>query len=423
MSKDDRDRLEIEINKYLDGETSDGDFEKFLKGRPEDFDVDSFRSLKTRVEKIEELYRQLEEPSVPDGYWETFADRVVEKLGAKETSSVWEKILGILLPTRWPKMAFGYAGALASVLLVFVIGKAIMESGADTYSPASYQTPVVEDKSAEHPAKDEVEISDDAEPKRVELPKSASRLEPVGVGNVEIDREKKSGIDEFTVDNGQIEAEAPSGVPEGGKGAAEKKATAVPIPEPSEEDVRLATIEIIEGDAEPHDDVVPEMLQMPEPIANDFVPEIVREEPSPIPPIEGEEPSLHELSDITPDISKQSATQFAIKSTSGLSDETDGKGVRETSVWKYDNWNLEDLRIRLKFYEAIVDDSAFSSETFSEYAEIRSSVAILTRDSIDIYDAVNTIDTLLNYNQQIDRPTWMLRREQIRSLRNSMTNP
>jgi len=153
-------------------------------------------------------------------------------------------------------------------------------------------------------------------------------------------------------------------------------------------------------------------------------PQIVVEDPTPIPPVETGDRVLQKLENITPEgnraIETASALQSSLRESLG---ETDGKAIGETSVWKYDNWNLEDLRTRLKFYEVIIDDSAFSSEAFSEYAEIRSSVAILTRDSIDIYDAVNTIDTLLNYNRQIDRLTWMQRRQQLQSLQNSMIDP
>jgi hypothetical protein len=144
MSEDSRDRLDIEINRYLDGEISDSDFEAFLSERPEGFDIESFRKLKSRVAKIEEVYRQLEEPEVPGGYWDTFADRVDEKIGATEKTPVWERFLNIILPTRWPKVAYRYIGAVASVVLVFAIGRSILESGADKYQPSSKPAPAMQ---------------------------------------------------------------------------------------------------------------------------------------------------------------------------------------------------------------------------------------------------------------------------------------
>ncbi|MCK4655928.1 MAG: hypothetical protein KAT85_02820, partial [candidate division Zixibacteria bacterium] len=135
MSKGEQNNLELEINRYLDGDISDDEFERFLADRSEGIDIKRLRSFKSRVERIEELYRQIDEPAVPDGYWESFADRVAKKLPDSATVTVWDKILNYVLPWRWPVAGYSYVGAVASVLLIFFIGKTVEESRMDVFAP------------------------------------------------------------------------------------------------------------------------------------------------------------------------------------------------------------------------------------------------------------------------------------------------
>jgi hypothetical protein len=114
MSKGELNDLEREINRYLDGNISDDEFERFLVDRSESIDIERLRSFRSRVERIEELYRQIDEPAVPDGYWESFADRVAERLPDTVSVTVWDKILNYVLPWRWPVAAWR-AGRMSSL--------------------------------------------------------------------------------------------------------------------------------------------------------------------------------------------------------------------------------------------------------------------------------------------------------------------
>ena len=138
MRDSDHNRLENLINRYLDGIIPEQEFEDSIRQLDPGIDIEALRSFATRVERIEELYRQLEEPDVPDGYWESFADRVESRLPDSPTRSAWDRLLDLILPTRWPIPALKYAGAVVSVLVVFFIGREIIESGKTDYKCQNY---------------------------------------------------------------------------------------------------------------------------------------------------------------------------------------------------------------------------------------------------------------------------------------------
>jgi len=419
MSSDDRDRLEMEINRYLDGEISDSEFEAFLSEQPEGFNIERFRKLKTRVEKIEEVYRQFEEPEVPDGYWETFADRVDEKIGADEKTPVWERFLNIILPTRWPRVTYGYVGAVASVLLVFVIGRSILEHGADKYQPVSKEPAAIYQKTGPATPKGESDAAEEWERKE----EKSAATEAIESDDTEADEglfADKLSFGEPAADE-QIQPEKSTTKGSSGSPAEGHRETTAGEPI-ALENLRLSTNESepmsVAVEPPPEMSFVPEELAMPAPEPTTEKRLLMTKEQTAVPPIEPEEQELYEAFKMTTDrgkdVGKAATTESWMSPATRIDLSSDSM-----RVWKYDNWDLTSLRDRIKLYEKILSDSAYSSPTFTDYAEMRSSVAILTRDSIDIYDAVNAIDTVLNYNKQIDENSWKVRREQIRSLRNS----
>jgi hypothetical protein len=419
MSDGELNDLELEINRYLDGEYSDDEFERFLADRSEGIDIERFRSFKSRVERIEELYRQIDEPTVPDGYWEGFADRVAERLPDTATVTVWDKILNGVLPWRWPVTAYSYAGAIASVLLIFFIGKTVEESRKGIFAPKPLESvskkayfdtahteateyedrSTVSDRSSgavetESTDKDGIvpssNVSVGTERRRqivadVALPKQANKIvQPISDGESGAVEQEIHGKKQPTETEDKAGSVAVSGI-------VDEAAPTVEIIEPDEESK-------ITGTAEATDDVSLTLL-----------------EPQHIEPVAQDLPALAKMGDI------KQADRLSSKSAlaNGYTISTSVEGT----VWKYDNWNLDDLREELKLYETILTDSSYSSTIFQEFAGMKSSVAILTRDSVDIYDAVNTIDTLLAHNPEIDRRLWLQRRSNLRSLVPIRTNP
>jgi hypothetical protein len=217
----------------------------------------------------------------------------------------------------------------------------------------------------------------------------------------------------------------PQPISKGSGAVADEQHESAPEVQMELNNLRLSTNEYDAYDkaaTRPKASLVPEDLQMPTPSKEQETPSIITKEPVPIPPVDPGEEGLYEMFKMTTDRGKDLGESSVLESKMLSPTGSVNRMGDSTRVWKYDNWDLKTLRDRIKLYQSILSDSSYSSEAFSDYAEMRSSVAVLTRDSIDIYDAVNAIDTVLNYNKRIDKNSWMIRREQIRSLRNSKIN-
>jgi hypothetical protein len=419
MSKGELNDLEREINRYLDGNISDDEFERFLVDRSESIDIERLRSFRSRVERIEELYRQIDEPAVPDGYWESFADRVAERLPDTVSVTVWDKILNYVLPWRWPVAAYSYAGAVASVLLIFFIGKIVQESREDVFAPKpvesayrKYDLDLEDGKTIEHDSRSAVtDRSRGAGEKGLEDKEEAV---PSSIATVDVNKRQRINFKDASPEpkgrmvepisdevGGTVELESPAG-----KLLTEVEELTGQVGMPEIADEAAPTVEIIEPDEE---------FEIAEPVEVIDDVSLVFLEPQHIEPVAQEKPVLAKIGE------SRQVDQLSRKSitASGYTVSTSVEGT----VWKYDNWNLDDLREELKLYETILSDSSYSSTIFKEYAGMKSSVAILTRDSIDVYDAVNTIDTLLIHNPEIDRRLWLQRRSNLRSIVPIRTNP
>lgn len=395
MSKDRRNDLDAEVNRYLDGDISESEFEVILSGLDEAIDLEKFRSLKSRVLRIEELYRQLEEPGVPADYWESFADRVAEKLPAAETTPLSEKILNILFPWRWPAAAFSYAGAVASVVLIFMIGKSVQEGGQHLIEPDRVQSlqehrrievqsvsPLsAVDKSIDRSAMHESEVPPPAEA----IPETDQFIAE--------EKSVESEVADIIYDSDLEKSTAEGGVSEN-VGAGKVTVT---LDEESVDPELTSSTDAVRQRKGPG---IETALDIPEPVA---APKVDRDKPT-LTQIETE--------DHIADAMDQQQLAFSAIRAAGRA----GTAQDDSVVWRYDNWNLNDLRSELKLYEAILGDSLFESNRFLEYTGMKSSVAIMTRDSVDIYDAVNTIDTLLKYNPQADPRFWEQRRNQLESI-------
>lgn len=418
MSKSELNDLEFEINRYLDGEISDDEFERFLADSSEGIDIGRLRSFKSRVERIEELYRQIDEPAVPDGYWESFAGRVADRLPDTAVVTVWDKILNYILPWRWPVAAYSYAGAIASVLLIFFIGKTVEESRKDVFAPKPVES--VSKKAYFNSAGSE-EIEYDDESTVADRSRGAGEagfedkkeIVPPPVATVEIKKRQQISVHDVSpIQIGKMVAP----ISDEANGAMEPEA--FEKKEPAEIEVMAGPVGIPEiADEAPlmADIIAPDeefRIAVPSEVIEDV--SLSLAEPQHIEPIAQGKPTIEKLGEIIRGTTKPSGF-----SPSGY---TVSNGV-EGTVWRYDNWNLDNLRDELKLYETILTDSLYSSIIFKEYAGMKSSVAILTRDSIDIYDAVITIDTLLIHNPEIDRRLWLQRRSNLRSIVPIRTNP
>jgi hypothetical protein len=414
VSKGEQNNLELEINRYLDGDISDDEFERFLADRSEGIDIKRLRSFKSRVERIEELYRQIDEPAVPDGYWESFADRVVKKLPDSATVTVWDKILNYVLPWRWPVTAYSYAGAVASVVLIFFIGKAVEESRQDVFVPKPVES--FSKKAYFDRAHTEATEHDDQST-------MTDRSRGAGEAGLE-DKEEAVPLPTATTElakQNQISFESVSPIPKSKMSPASDQLDVAVEPEALEKK-GPAEIEVVTGPVG-----IPEIadkaafgekIAAPDEEFRIALPSETIEnislslaEPQHIEPVAQEKPTLENLGEISKVARGISPSGYTVSTSV------------EGTVWKYDNWNLDDLREELKLYETILTDSSYSSIIFQEYAGLKSSVAILTRDSIDVYDAVNTIDTLLVHNPEIDRRLWLQRRSNLRSIVPIRTNP
>ncbi len=407
MSEINHDQFEAWINRYLDGELTDNEFEQYLRSFDASLDLEKLRLLRTRIERIEELYRQIEEPAVPDGYWDEFADRVTARLSPDTRPSLKDRILALFSPSRWPNATYRYAGAVASVLVVFLIGKSLMKSGSDEYMPHDFPAAIVEQlppsssKQVSDDKRGDIESVVEAEPKQViehaeqqddesepVQPAISIASEALKKSSSEI-RDEMTGADDIVVESDmEIETGAAQSVVE----------TSAP--------------------SESIEDLVP-------PSVDAVVPQSLTEE-SKIEPlaISLEEPEEKVVAD---KIERRSETDKSLTymKTSAVESDIEPSAVsvdRGRTAWNYDNWDLDSLRAQLSLYEELPADSLSADSAFIEIAEIKSSIAFITRDSTDVYDAICAIDSLLIHNPDADTQRWTVRRAHLDRILENLNN-
>jgi hypothetical protein len=274
-----------------------------------------------------------------------------------------------------------------------MIGKSVQEGGQDMMTPHHVQSqrelpsidnrdvipPSAVDKTAEEQIADEVgtPVSSEVVPETDQM-----TADEIAV---------KSKAEDALYDS-EMEMHAPEGGVSEDAGAGEVTVTLSEEPAPVE---MASPTEIARQRKKPS---IETALDIPEQVA--------------APKVEQEEPSVSLLADYQAGAKAEPQSAAHAFRAAGRA----VPGQDDSIVWRYDNWNLNDLRGELKMLEAVLGDSLFKSDEFLDYTGMKSSVAIMTRDSVDIYDAVNTIDTLLKYNPQADPRFWKQRQYQLESI-------
>ncbi len=397
--------LESIVNRYLDGVVTDEQLEAYLRGRHESVDFEQIRSFKSRVEKIEEIYRQLGEPEVPDGYWDSFADRVTARLPSTERRSLGNRIADILLPTRWPKAAFGYAGAIASIALVLVVGRSILESGKTRYEPTPSQevapteepqptkeTAVLPSTKAEsEPSttnRAENEVADKQKPEA--KPTEAVRMESA-------DRSKKeaqASIGEVTRREDK-EPESVTPKTEATQSTAietEEVAVTAPMEKREQGDISL-NFQGTHPQTVSEDHIVTSSIIRDSARASESVKDLIQKK----------SPSELLGSSLKP---SQRGTSLEMHTTDS-----------NRHFWEYDSWSLERLRELYESRKADSAESTYPSPAYHDLTAILSSIALKSRDTADVDRALQSMDSLFKYNTDIDSARWIERRNILESIR------
>jgi len=395
MSNRNREYLEVQVNRYLDGEVSESEFEEFLANLPEKLDIDSLRTFKSRIDKIEELYRQLEDPDVPAGYWESFADRVIEHLPEVEERTVWQKLLDYVVPARWPKPVLNYAGAIVSVLLIFLIGKTIIDRGDYDLENALIEP---HEKQVQILSETAEELSGDEEPIRTETQKDAvyeklSTIEvqdmkaPAPATKKEIEGDEKGArveeqvvqeeLSEVTTEH-QPQVALRSHVVETSK----PSGTAV-IDRPKKSPVDLTL-----------DDEAAISVPVPTPPEVDIGQSIVVESET----VKPDETTVTELKE--------------------LSLPMPGRRVNgeENEAWEFDSLSATDIERELRLLDSAAAGAPLSGERLKKYASLKSSLALKTRKRLDIDIAVGAIDNVLQHIPEDQHSKWLARKQLLLSI-------
>ncbi len=394
MSRSEEDDLELQVSRYLDGDITDDEFEKFLAGRSENISIEQLRAFKSRVERIEELYRQMEEPSVPNGYWETFADRVAEKLPDAERITLKAMIRNIIRPWEWPAAAYGYIGALASVLLIVLIATTLQHGGRDLYTPAPAKSTYDMIREEKRDRESAVKPIEEQDTKQTEKPagdvavksEGARKMQNVSGSVPKVDKKEMTGLDESygsQTDKGEVpagkseetlaEAVRIDAQPPETSGARKTGNRSEPAPGETVED--LAHIVVADG-----------IRETPKPsIKSKIVPQA----------LQGGETADTDAADWDIVDMKMPTSTYVVttEQTWNLLDE-------------YDNKDPGTLRSEVDSLEAAFGDSSYASAAFEKCARMKSAIALATLDSVDINDAVSAIDTLLVYKPNVDKELW-----------------
>lgn len=408
--------LELEINRYLDGDISDEEFESILKDRPESIDLARLRAFRSRIERIEELYRQIDEPVVPDGYWENFADRIAQRLPSATHVPLTDRILGLILPWRWPATAYSYVGAVASVLLIFFIGKTVQEAGKDVYAPLpaesiSEKSPIEEPDDWAEQMRPAAEVSEPANDIGEESPVDAALSEVMEVqGSGRISKDVPAAPDQAVDVSVQRKKPAGSDVEMPARsrsegGGEEQELEMLSFPSTEEHDLEIA-VDISkpakglkQAETVFEDEVLPDVQIDPERIGTQPEEEVVI-------PVDkgrrakGERPSISLV--------------------------TGNVGYREDAdhvLWPYDDVDSNELRENVELIEADLTDLSYTGHGYLEYVKMKSVLALRTRDTTDIREAMAVMDTLLKYNPSIDKELWLKRRSAIQAVTPSSAKP
>ncbi len=384
MSEINHDQFEAWINRYLDGELTDDEFEQYLRSIDAGLDLEKLRLLRTRIERIEELYRQIEEPAVPHGYWDEFADRVTARISPETRPSLKDSILTLFLPSRWPNATYRYAGAVASVLIVFLIGKSLMKSGSDEYMPHDYPAVQVEEFppssgksiSIEEAGEEKRDVTETAKPEPEQVVEHAEQpideSEPV--------QPTEDAIEIFRAEKDVMELSKPT------------SNVVISVEQPIDESEPV----------KPAADVVQrvrakkDIMEMSKPTSN----VTISSEQTHTMPVQNVDEIL--------------ATSVGAERMQ-LHDMDDSEG-------NYDSWDLDSLRAQFSLYEKLLADSLYADSAFIDFAKIKSSIAFITRDSTDICDAISAIDSLLIHNSDADPQRWTQRRANLTRILENLNN-
>jgi hypothetical protein len=392
--------LESIVNRYLDGDVTDEQLEAFLRGSHEHVDFEQIRTFKSRVEKIEEIYRQLGEPEVPDGYWDSFADRVTARFPSTERRSLGNRVADILLPTRWPKAAFGYAGAIASVALVLVVGRSILESGKTKYEP----TPSQEIRQEEEGSITQPEVVAPTTPEERhgelltgEAVEKAEAGSPIPAPHEELKKGTSDQPGNTTQETADLEIARPN--------TEQARTPGAPIETEQPSQTQPVTVEAEEQSSQPMKvEVLKDQVATEDKSAtpsSDEAISIVRESKD---VMEMNKPEV--LIDISPKKTGDKANSVTPLSAS-----------RTGSYSSYDSWNLDRLREKYSAIQQSIADSGYASPAFVDFAELASAIAIRSCDSTEIDRAISAIDTLFKCNPDIDSARWLERRNILESIR------
>lgn len=367
------DELEIKINEYLDGRLSDEELTEYLDNSEVTVDIGQIMAFRDKVSRIEELYRQIEEPEVPADYWQTFSERVISRLPVKEEEKppLLHRIFAALFPTN-PMRAVKIVGVAAAILIVAIVGDRLMERGDLSY----------------------------------ETKPTTSDTKPLSLGG---DTPKQKQVPDVATP----------------KSEASLNAVERPFPV-TDEDVSPGAVELDKSDAAGE---VRENISQPPPK------DIGAEGSHGIP-----EEALKKMREAEPEISVSiESEQIAVPPTTpekmmGLQDQA-VTGTQDESMddrqfatmplkasdlanlWVYDAWTADRLITEIRDIEDVLDQLSYESDTYIRYAKMKSSLAILTRDSVDIYDAMNTIDSVIVHQPQLTDHKMRKRRDQLQLLR------
>jgi len=376
------DDLERRINEYLDGTLTDGELQNYLAETAPDIDFDKMLSFKDRVERIEELYRQIEEPDIPSDYWDTFSERVISKLPdskREDAPSFLQRIFTALFPSGSGR-AVKFAGVAAAILLVAIVGDRLLDEGELSYDTAP--APIEKSGEADEDVSMEKKLGSIAEKSITGKGSQIELAEP--------EAEEKSI---------EVVSDASEQLRDDVDNAVRQKSQDVPIGPSAEEEI--ATTDV----AEPEPEKELKSPEIPEPKPEPEV-EITVESNS-----EESPPALKRTADISDHITIETNDM-------GIRTEALSMSIQESAMlWVYDTWTLDKLQTEIKDIEQVIEDLTYGSEQFVEYAKMKSSLAIMTRDSVDIYDAMNTIDSVIVHQSRPTDRKWMERKSQLQRLR------
>jgi len=310
----------------------------------------------------------------------------VRKLAETRPST---SILDILLPWRWNWKTFGYAGAVAAAVFVFFIGKSMIEKDKDILQPRPSIQAMSEQKADMDTSRHGI-----AQERETSTGETGVRAKPTD--NVSIESgEVASDAYKSAEANSEIADRQTSPAAEGGNATATEEQALKEEPTTSvdmtPQEPRSAKIESLGKSAGNLDRALSLKMNTETEAVQPDTSYVVEIQPS-------------------PDRTESTTDMMALKAPSDF----DSGAIPLEYI---QNMDEVDIRNRLSAIALKMSDSLYSSQSLPEFATLKYSLAVKTRDSNDIYDAMNTIDTLLILNPRIaGKNAWLERRSRLRGL-------